>query len=1019
MATPAAGEEEWWGEWESSAAVLVAQSASPQGQEEPKEGSGTTPGNNNPFDELPQEEEEGEEEFFDEGAFEGFDSFGVPPEPQESPHTTASQDRGSTVGVEDSESTVSSSFMTDRKESQEVDVEPLVQLCVRGSVLQKYILSSGFSKSHDRFFRISDDRVHLMWGSKPSNASRKFDVKQIRAVEVPFDAPIQIATSFHFSFITFDNKLYRLSAESASLRDQWVKCLRYLSLGIVEDESAIIPRTTSLYHAEDSKLRRRTSAGSGGSSISISRKAAKAKKGSIPLSRGLSFIKKGNAEGTEEDGGSGSSPSQSEDFTPFDAEFDDGETVCHSEAGNEEEVEEGSPDKLRVDNLNASFDGPVGAAASPGSLTSVSTPKTLQKPAVQVSPSTPQGLPPRPSRHSATSSVSSDAEVASLSAKVREQEATIAELLLRIESLGQQSTSATPPSSTSATSAVTPEILNKMRNTLQQQRSEIDDLKRQLQVQNSQAQSGAQGKSESDIESLQRELNTAQQTIATLSGKLQEAEAQIQRLTAQLSESAAEQSLQAEKRLEEAVQAALAKGEQEGREKMKTELEGEVAKSSGEISKLEAEAAELRRQLQDLENQLLEKDRLVQEAKESEKKAVEEAFQMNELVRKGELQRRALHNKIMDLRGSIRVFCRVRPLLEEEEESALILYPREQDNTIDIASARTSDDLLRFTFDRIFDEKASQAEIFEEISQLVQSALDGYNVCVFAYGVTGSGKTFTMEGPSGGADGIRAIEGSDARGIIPRVVEQIFESYEAFQEEGWDYTFEASFLEIYNDQIRDLLAEPGKDVPHQIIHERDGRTYASDLITEPVQDVHEVYELLGRASRQRTWAATTCNAFSSRSHSIFQLKLTGTHRKSGQRTAGLLNLVDLAGSERLKKTENVGERLKETQFINKSLTCLGDVIAALVNKQSHIPFRNSKLTDLLSTSLGNNSKTLMFINISPTMTQLPESICSLRFATKVNNANIQSKNAGGGHGQSIRRSASGEGSSSGLPIPSK
>ena len=117
MATPAAGEEEWWGEWESSAAVLVAQSASPQGQEEPKEGSGTTPGNNNPFDELPQEEEEGEEEFFDEGAFEGFDSFGVPPEPQESPHTTASQDRGSTVGVEDSESTVSSSFMTDRKVS--------------------------------------------------------------------------------------------------------------------------------------------------------------------------------------------------------------------------------------------------------------------------------------------------------------------------------------------------------------------------------------------------------------------------------------------------------------------------------------------------------------------------------------------------------------------------------------------------------------------------------------------------------------------------------------------------------------------------------------------------------------------------------------------------------------------------------------------------------------------------------------------------------------------------------------
>ena len=107
----------------------------------------------------------------------------------------------------------------------------------------------------------------------------------------------------------------------------------------------------------------------------------------------------------------------------------------------------------------------------------------------------------------------------------------------------------------------------------------------------------------------------------------------------------------------------------------------------------------------------------------------------------------------------------LRPLAaaEGEGETALIEYPRDMDNTLDVASARNSEDMLRFTFDRIFDETASQGEIFEEISQLVQSSLDGYNVCVFAYGVTGSGKTFTMEGPTGSADGIRAIEGSETR----------------------------------------------------------------------------------------------------------------------------------------------------------------------------------------------------------------------------------------------------------------
>ncbi|GIY43326.1 hypothetical protein CDAR_514021 [Caerostris darwini] len=156
----------------------------------------------------------------------------------------------------------------------------------------------------------------------------------------------------------------------------------------------------------------------------------------------------------------------------------------------------------------------------------------------------------------------------------------------------------------------------------------------------------------------------------------------------------------------------------------------------------------------------------------------------------------------------------------------------------------------------------------------------------------------------------------------------------------------------------------------------------------PVSSAEEVFSLLKKARINRAVAATKCNEHSSRSHYIFQLKIYGENLMTDEKCEGILNLVDLAGSERIKESGSVGNRLTEAKAINKSLSNLGKVIMSLSKKENHIPYRDSKLTHLLANSLGGNSKTLMFVNISPDNVNLNETINSLRFATKVNQCNI-------------------------------
>uniref|UniRef100_A0A0E0DIQ6 Kinesin-like protein n=1 Tax=Oryza meridionalis TaxID=40149 RepID=A0A0E0DIQ6_9ORYZ len=351
--------------------------------------------------------------------------------------------------------------------------------------------------------------------------------------------------------------------------------------------------------------------------------------------------------------------------------------------------------------------------------------------------------------------------------------------------------------------------------------------------------------------------------------------------------------------------------------------------------------------------------------------------------------RKKLHNTILELKGNIRVFCRVRPLLQDNDssgaEEALISYPTS------VESAGRGIDLMNqgqrfsFSYDKVFDHGASQEDVFVEMSQLVQSALDGYKVCIFAYGQTGSGKTYTMMGPPG----------RDQKGIIPRSLEQIFKTSQSLESQGWKYSMQASMLEIYNETIRDLLA-PGRSnnfemsasKQYTIKHDPQGNTTVTDLTVADVFSSADVTSLLAKASQSRSVGRTQMNEQSSRSHFVFTLKISGSNENTGQQVQGVLNLIDLAGSERLAKSGSTGDRLKETQAINKSLSALSDVIFAIAKGDDHVPFRNSKLTYLLQPCLGGDSKTLMFVNISPEASSVGETICSLRFASRVNACEI-------------------------------
>jgi len=240
----------------------------------------------------------------------------------------------------------------------------------------------------------------------------------------------------------------------------------------------------------------------------------------------------------------------------------------------------------------------------------------------------------------------------------------------------------------------------------------------------------------------------------------------------------------------------------------------------------------------------------------------------------------------------------------------------------------------------------------------------------------------------------------------------VLEAAARLEAQEWSYSLEASFIEVYNNGLRDLLADQSRDRDAGRISDTNavkhdaggGHTIVAGAIRTPVGGVDVAAELVATAARNRAVEATAMNAVSSRSHCVFMLYITGTHGPTATRLQGCLCLVDLAGSERLDRSLAEAERKKEACSINQSLSALGDVFGALATRSAHVPYRNSKLTYLLQPCLGGHGKTLMFVNVNPEPESANETLCSLKFAAKVNTCETAAKGgarrnvAGGGGG---------------------
>jgi kinesin family protein C1 len=445
-----------------------------------------------------------------------------------------------------------------------------------------------------------------------------------------------------------------------------------------------------------------------------------------------------------------------------------------------------------------------------------------------------------------------------------------------------------------------------------------------------------------------------------------------------------------------AVKAKLAAKEEEvevavrERRNVKTEFDA-YKEFQGATSENQTQAiADLKNSVSDLTVKVQEKSHQIEVKQIMVNENQESIDKLKQMLLLEEQRRRDVHNALQELKGNIRVFSRVRPSAPGQASALQVnasagrVALQYTNETFD----KTTD--YNFSFDRVFDQDAGQEEVFEEVSDLVQSALDGYKVCIFAYGQTGSGKTHTMQGPQ---------NDPKAWGVIPRSLRQIVKTAIGMRSKGWVYDFHASFLEVYNESIRDLLHTEvsGPSKTHTIIRDNAWGFVVTDMTTKEVtstdeaQALDEIRGLMTIAGRQRSVGSTRMNDESSRSHSLFSLYLHGVNSDQDTELFGALHLVDLAGSERLEKSCAEGARLKETQNINRSLSSLADVFLAKAENRNHIPFRNSKLTHLLEPCLSGHGKTLMMLNIAPEETHSHESLCSLRFAKQVSQCHTGGK----------------------------
>jgi len=381
-----------------------------------------------------------------------------------------------------------------------------------------------------------------------------------------------------------------------------------------------------------------------------------------------------------------------------------------------------------------------------------------------------------------------------------------------------------------------------------------------------------------------------------------------------------------------------------------------------------------------------------------------------------------LLSKILGLQGNIQVCCRIRPMsMAEIQGGEKGVIESLSETEVGCKDSRTNK-WKSFGFDKVWGPDQTQANVFQDVEPLALSVVDGYNACIFAYGQTGSGKTYTMEGTHSGLN---------EYGISYRTIQKIFnllnlrvqqqkatarileEKNEAMPEDSredddtggaaFEFSLQVGMLEIYNDEVYDLLSElsggntvadkkrqakeTGGKATLEIRRSADGLIEVPNLTKESIASVDDMMKLLKRGNSNRATAATDLNEHSSRSHMVLTVDVaSGVAGQPGNK--GQLFLVDLAGSERVRRSKVEGEHLKEAGHINKSLAALGNVMEALDRKAPHVPYRDSKLTYLLQDALGGNSRTMMVVACCPMETAYDETIHALQFATRVRRIQI-------------------------------
>ncbi|KAM6084498.1 kinesin-like protein KIF25 isoform 3-T3 [Theristicus caerulescens] len=462
--------------------------------------------------------------------------------------------------------------------------------------------------------------------------------------------------------------------------------------------------------------------------------------------------------------------------------------------------------------------------------------------------------------------------------------------------------------------------------------------------------------------------------------------------------------------------------------------------------------------------------------------------EVTERYEKEKQKRRALHNSLVELRGNIRVHCRIRPLLPFDTAAGhSVSQDRQRNFSEKVAYAADEETVLvkccrpghasinkTFQFERVYSASESQDTVFADVAPLLTSLLDGYNVCIMAYGQTGSGKTYTMLGPQLEENFAFSIEDESELGIIPRATHEVFRLIS--EKPPGSYWVEVSVVEVYNNEIFDLLAKDscGKvfGVKRDVVTTREGKSDVPLLTHETVENASEFLHLVNKGLQLRVTHPTLVHAHSSRSHLVVTLTITtivsGDNFESGsqmlllrkrkdtkqssaamelprvvgtswedEQTSQRLNkevsctfpqkmrgnksasssrasspaqleateklkqvktrlqLVDLAGSECVGMSGVTGAALRETSFINRSLSALADVLGAIAEQRSHVPYRNSKLTHLLQDSVGGDAKLLVMLCISPDKKYLTESMQSLGFGTRarqVQRGQVKKKN---------------------------